>query len=684
MKAYGKTLFSVSLFFLLVLTLPAHSSTPALEVVTTEQVSQVISYDQTSGGDSDITEAIGVHGENRTGVSRTGVELQDTLIQGQLNISNVENVGNHTLSSVNVTINETDAVDSWFEVAKPDYLMYDSSVDMEEPQGASETTFVISELRANDSLIIGFNITDGTYDEPVNFTEAYSDWRVMTGRDVNISLNISNNFDEDVEIYDIEVFKTPQLYESTTEGVDYAFFTYHSLRGEDSDNADFFLDDYERTVLNWTPNGGILDSGEEIGVVFNSTAPVNVSLNLSDSDDWSSWMNMGNISAYFKANGSLSGLNIKNVTGRPTAAMMSATKERTDEDGGWNATSNITNIAESPLDYDLRQISLWATKIDEYEDPGDQSSWVGDTTLFATEYGEMSMTTANATWFTDINLSSGTSIDNYTMSFNYSYVPVVWMTADFYLLDDGNQIYTLSETIATQDDDYLYIEEIYVLLGGYLMKATKSFTPLETDDANRYQVNITLENIGEERTPELVTVFDMLPEDFNPITFSSEIEVSSREMTDSSSIIRISDTSGDIDRTLTGSDTSDFVLGSSDSGEIESGPYSGYWGYHIDLNAFEPGSDGDGLYDSDLSESEVLIRYKMEGNHSLASIENAYIVGIDPIRLEGASPSQSVASRLAMSGDSGERVILVMSLLLSISILLMTFIINRHDIGVKR
>jgi hypothetical protein len=493
----------------------------------------------------------------------------------------------------------------------------------------------------------------------------------LTGRDVNITLNVTNQFPEDVPIYDLQILKTPQTYQSEQGG--FTYFTYSNLRGEDLANANIFTDAESRTVLNWTPSGGLLNKNEHRQIVFNATAPVNISVNWSESDSWSSWMNMGNLSATFKINGSITGFEITNVTGVSTAARIAVSKERINESFYWNTSLNLTNTAVAPLDYELRQISLWATQANQYSNPGDISTWVNRTTRIATEYGALTNSYANATWFPRLNFSAGNTIDNYSISFNYSLVPVVWATADFVILDDGTQIISVNRTESNPEAPYLFIEEIYVLLGGYLMKVTKTFSSMESStSSNQYFVNITLENIGTEKTPDLVTVFDLLPADYNPLIWSSNASASRSNIT-TGSVIRISDKSGDIDRRLNGALISDFVMGSGNSGLITSGPYTGYWGYHVDLEAFEAPADGDGIYDPSLSTKEVLIRYKMEGNTSIARIENAYIVGVDPIRLEGASPSQSVASRLAISSTATEYIILLSALVLSVSMLIITF-----------
>ncbi len=674
----------VFVFFLSIIVSPfSYASTPALSVVSQEFVSQIVAYDQVIQVGDNYIEAPGDPGEVRNGTSRTGVELYDTRVSGLLNITNIETIGNQTISSINVSLDDTEFIDSWFLIPPtPEYAMLHSSVDMENPGAAPQTHFFIPELRAGDSILIGFNVSDGTYNEPLNFTEVYSGWRVFTGRSVNIDLNVTNRFQQNVPIHSIVIRKTPHFYPADNGGL--TSFRYDNLAGEDAANANIFTDSFSRTVIQWEPSGGTLLQNESRQITFDSWAPQNISLDWASEQDWAMWMNMGNLSAEFMILGSISGLQINNVTAVSTAALVSVSKERVNESFYWNATFNITNTALSPLDYELNQVTVWATKMNSYSNPGDFDSLVNDSTLIAPGFGTIHNTTVNATWFPRLNLSSGSTIDNYSIVFDYAYVPIVWMVADFTIFDDGHQIQKLNQSLSRPEDDYLFIEEIYVLFGGYLMKATKALTPLDSVEGHRYLVNITLENIGDENTPELVTMFDLIPKDFNPLSFTAEIPLGSREMTSFANVLRVSDRSGDIDRRVTGSSISDFVLGSQDTGEIGSGPYQGYWGYNIDFSSINAGSDGDGYYTSSLSESEILIRYKIYGNTSLARIENAYIVGVDPIRLEGASPSQSVASRLAIMSSNLELIILVSTLIFSLSMLTITLIVVKSSIEVEK
>ncbi|MFP4117340.1 MAG: hypothetical protein ACLFTR_00290 [Candidatus Woesearchaeota archaeon] len=677
MVDYCKKMLVGSLFLFLLFVGHAQAETDVLDVRISEYVSQVIAYDQVQGPlgaePGDLTEATGEDGENRTGVSRTGVDLYDTTIYGVINLTNVENIGNQTLVSVNTTINNTNNITELNFVSTPSYLdasTINVSVDMDDPGNPDNISIFIPELRANDTVLLNYTVEGTGVGEPLNFTEIYSFWRVMTGRDVNVTLNATNSFIDDIEIYDLVLTKRPFPYSDVYDGVSY--FNFTNLRGEDAANADISMvsngegEDYSR--LEWNASGGILSQGETRQIIFDATAPENLTspdVNWSLEDDWGMWMQMGNITADFKMNGSVSGLRLQDVVSVPTDVRTGVSKERVNESWYWNSTINLSHDAAAPVDYNLTEVTLWSTQQGEFSDPGNESTWVQDTNLTATDYGRFeTLRTANSTWELNLPWEYDTNIANYSILFNYSYVPVVWVDPSYKILDTPEQYFKLNESIS-EPDAYLFIEEIYVLLGGYLIRATKEVNPLmESDTANMYGINITLENIGTEQTPDLVTMFDMVPDGFEPLNFNTDA-IQPRNMTDDGSVVRVSDTQGSYQRLY----DSDYVIGASDTGEISSGPYDGYWGYNIDFSAINATSPGSGRYDPDYADKEVGIAYKIQGNHSLSRIENAYIVGVDPIRLEGASPSQSVASRLGIDSETMEYLVVIASLLVSITLL---------------
>ena len=495
----------ICLFLGIVLSSFAAADTDVLDVVVTEYVSQKIAYDQVFGplgADPDIlTEAVGEAGENRTGLSRTGVNLDDTAIYGVINITNVETLGNATVLAINITLNETQNITNLTLQSAPPYLTGASEVNLSvpwnNPGGVASINVFVPELRADDSVIINYTINGTGVGEPLNFTEEYSFWRVMTGQFVNVTLNVTNSFIDDVQIYDLELTKTPAPYPNVFGGSSY--FNYTNLRGEDSGNATIGFSSF--STLYWNASGRTLDQGETRQIIFDSWAPTNLTVNYSNTSDWAMWLQMGNITADFKLNGSVSGIRLTDIEALPSEVRTSVSKDRVNESWYWNASINLTNDAVAPIDYNLTEVTVWATKMDQSQDPGNLSTWINNTERYATDYPFSSGDYANATWELNLPWAQGIDFDNYSIMFNYSFVPIVWADASFLILDNGTQYFVLNET-RNVDDGYIFIEEIYVLLGGYLMKVTKHLTPLNlSNQANMYMVNVTLENIGTKQTP---------------------------------------------------------------------------------------------------------------------------------------------------------------------------------------
>jgi hypothetical protein len=652
------------ILFLVALALSQSSfaSTPALDVRVIEFVSEIIAYDQSLGEDNVTTESRAELGENRTGTSRTGITLHDMEIYGIINISNVETTGNTDIISINVTLNNTENITNITLQSAPagNYLVYNISTG-EQPDRESTISIFIASLQAGDTVLFNFTVNGtGEKGEPINFTEEYESWRVMSGRSINITLNVTNSLTENVLITDLEITKTPEQYDRIGGG--YVYFNYTDIAGEDSANAILYADGQSRSILAWNASNRDLTQGETRQITFKSWAPRNISVSWDD-EEWATWMSMGNLSASFKYNGSISGLRIQDVEATATAASFSVSKDRWNETH-WNSTLNISNEATAPLDYNVTYVSIWATQYQQYSDPANTATWVTNTNVSAFGFSDILGPYANASWTPGFNLSDGTSNDSFSIMFNYSLVPIVWTDVNFMILKDNNQIYKVNSTESLQDA-YLFIEEVYVLMGGYLVKATKTITPLSLATANNsYQVNVTIENIGSERTPNLVTMFDLLPKDFNPLIWSTDALATNRSVTDENEI-EISDSSG----SFTTLALSDMVLGYADSGEITGGEYDGYWGYYVDLVGLNATSDGDGMYDPSNATKEVSLHYKIAGNTTLASIENAYIVGVDPIRLDGASPSRSVASTIGLSSSTIEYAVIITSLLVSVALL---------------
>ncbi len=667
------TFFTFSLLFMLVLVTTVSSSVNVLDVTVIEYATSLSAYDQLTGNSSVVgliytPDAIGESGENHSWWSRDGVFLNTSTIVGKINITN--NQSNVVVNSINLTLVDTNNITDIYldNIPAGNYLQYNISTGIA-PVDEDNISVYISELRPGDSVVFNFTIKVGATVDPLNFTSYYDSWKMMTGKTMGVGLNVTNSFPTNVLISDLELYSNPGCMPSYNAGGE-SCFTFSNLGGLDASNAT--IDSSSgKTVIKWNASsvGGIgtpgtLTSGETAQLTFDVLAPNNLTHTWNDTSDWATWLNMGNWSASFTFNGSMSGLNIYDIDAVVTESFVEVAKRRVNETH-WNASLNLTNDAPTAIDYNVTKISIWATQFGEFSNPGDSTKWVANTDLIMSIGGSIAATTANSTWYPNLNLSQGESNLSYSIAFNYSQVPIVWADIEMSILEDAKQIAELGET-RSEPDGYLMIEEIYVLIGGYLLKSTKTIGAIEVPTTNNtYQVNVTLENVGVERTPEWITMFDLIPDKFMPLVYGTNAVSGTRDMT-INDIINISDENGNMVLLSTNPNT---VLGSADSGIINTGIYNGYWGYHLDLAGLNASSNGDGSYDAGSSESEVLISYKITGE-DLAHIENAYIVGIDPIRLDGANPSRNVASKLSiLDAINLEFVILFISLILSIILL---------------
>jgi len=170
----------ISLLILSIFATLVIADTDVLDVRITEYVSEVVAYDQVYGplgGSPDIlTEANMELGENRTGLSRTDVVLHDIIVYGWVNITNVETIGNMTLSSINVTFNNTYNITGIDVYSAPNYLspyasMINISVKRVNPGNPNNISIFIPELRAGDTVLINYTVIGTGVGEPLNFTE---------------------------------------------------------------------------------------------------------------------------------------------------------------------------------------------------------------------------------------------------------------------------------------------------------------------------------------------------------------------------------------------------------------------------------------------------------------------------------------------------------------------------------
>lgn len=588
-------LFTTLIFF----TGTAYAKKNSLNITMVERISQISSYDGST--------------ERNTGTSQTGVTLSAIQFNGTIVI---KNVGLDILSNVNITLNRTANLTSNFSVLyAPSYV----NLQYSRISPGANAWIYMRQLNVGSNVTLWYRANPTAFGEPINITESYSKNRIMLGSWINVTVNVTNSLHRPVNLYNVVLTKVPKLYYD--ENLVLTWFNYTSLSGPDSANARITYSG-GRPTLTWNASGKTLNQGESALIYFRATAPISLNVSYLGSNN-DAYVRIGNLSATFSFNGTASGLSIKNVNGTSQISI-AANKERVNATH-WRTSVNFTNIAKG-LDYNLTKISIWSTNTSATQVVPDNASIL--------------VPSSSSILYPRVAVANGSSYSTSPVTFAWTWVPIVWADANIKILDDGTQIKTLRSG-GDKTGGYVFVEEIYVMKG-YFIKATKRIVPYGAIRPNVYNVSIVIENIGTQKTPDLMTLFELVPPGFYNIILSTGATDNDRNVVDSENELRITNSTG----SLRYDAQSDLVLGLVNTGIISSGSsrYNNYSGFRVDLKALKPNSNGDGVYQStgQNASREIQILYQINGTGSLSRIQNVYVVGVDPVRLDGAQGSSSM------------------------------------------
>ncbi|ADC68952.1 conserved hypothetical protein [Methanocaldococcus sp. FS406-22] len=338
-------------------------------------------------------------------------------------------------------------------------------------------------------------------------------------------------------------------------------------------DGDYFKKDYNTSnlnAINWS-NITLNWSNDKATLVFNVLG----SYSYSERDNILAKYGFAKI--LFNYNGTNTNTSIKGVYASGCCAI-STSHGTTGEINIWKENATFKNNAKS-YSFNLTNLNIWAVNKSAYEfcwNPFNESIWIDG---------------SNYTVTPNIDIPPGGVWNSKTYNFTFSGVPIVWANCTFTV---SKKDYILLNETSQIGNSYIVIEEIYVV-GSYLVKVTKHIVP---NDDGTYDIYIVVENIGSEKTPEYVYVYDLVPKNFT---------VSDEWVNQSSMLI------------------------ASGSHTITTNPrynLSMWWALH----AIYPGADGDGSYTdwSEISANEtVVIHYKLNGTGEFYP-SDAFIVGIDP------------------------------------------------------
>jgi len=314
-----------------------------------------------------------------------------------------------------------------------------------------------------------------------------------------------------------------------------------------------------------------------------------------------------------------------------------------DNENSHNVTWHITPQVTSDLDiaYDVNKVTLWVTENLDPTNKTNPSETVYDWGLIENNY--------TGTPLQEINLTVGwvgaSWYFNYTDGINSTYPPpVVWMKPEWLITNSYSQIMNYT---STRNGNDLYIKYIYVI-HGYWLEIAKNISNIGED---QYQIDILVENIGNGWTPqyERVTVYDFVPNDF--IVWNMTIPCPSSQCTNLS----------------VGTAGTEFY-GESYRWDI---PYKGSMNSSLGPKV--------GPQATHISNYSWNVSYKVNGTGPYR-VTDLYVVGLDPLRVDGASVSPVIAVITGVQTYTKEIIyvgIVAFLIVVNVSNLIITNKINR-------
>jgi hypothetical protein len=361
----------------------------------------------------------------------------------------------------------------------------------------------IPELRPGNFSTYTYNVTCTNTDPPVNIESDYQntrhptiDKKVLAGFNWTVTQWAINNFYLDLNVTNINITMTAQVVTWNSTSSDFQLEYLYGL----GDYANVYGNGTSTSTWWWTPDGGQLDNGQSENITYIVSAPESVPFSaiymaILENITYDAAFLMSNLSLYQVNASAQINMSFQKRISQPSTNLFDH-----------NVTWEIRPAVSTPLNitFLLNKVTLWVTH-----------------DLNINNYTGLNQTIVGSP-IQEINISTGWGgvsdywYFNYTDGSNATYPPpIVWMKPE-YLLSYGNQqILNFSNTVSGND---LYMKYIYVV-NGYWLQIQKNITSLNED---QYRISTYVENIGNGWTPqyEKVTVYDFVPNNFNPYEWS--------------------------------------------------------------------------------------------------------------------------------------------------------------------
>jgi len=250
----------------------------------------------------------------------------------------------------------------------------------------------------------------------------------------------------------------------------------------------------------WAPNGGELEFNQTVNISYVMRAPFSVPFTATyrailESITYGVDFLISNLSLDYINGSSDINFSLEKRISQPADNAQS-------HNVTWEIRPKInTNLN---ITFDVNRVTLWVT---ENLDPANDTA--------STSWGALNVTYTGQP-MKEINITEEWGNSSYFWYFNYtdgansSYPPpIVWIKPEWLISNKFGQIVNYSSTQSGTD---LYIKYIYVI-HGYWLEVAKNITNIGEDS---YQVDIHVENIGNGWTPQFtyVTVYDFVPDEF--------------------------------------------------------------------------------------------------------------------------------------------------------------------------
>ncbi|MFW6013997.1 MAG: hypothetical protein ACOCZ6_01970 [Nanoarchaeota archaeon] len=505
----------------------------------------------------------------------------------------------------------------------------------------------VPELRSGNYTTFKYNISCDHAQPPVTIDTWYksneSDYpdvekKVLADDTWTITQQVLNDFYLEKNVTNINISMSTQgvTWNDTN---DTTFnFTFDDLIS-DGDYENVYGNGTSDKVWHWSPNGGVIEPYEALNISYNVRAPRSVPetatyLALIENITYDAPFAMSNLTVdEVNASARLNYSEEKRIH--------SPADDTRDGNVTWEARPEVTNPIN--ISYQLNSVSMWVTSGQDPNEDGEHRTGINKTYDNFSYPGEFPL---------ELNLTDVWSTEDSEISehfrFNFtdaSHPPVVWMKPEWLITNNYGQIKDFSRTV---DGKHSYLKYMYVIHGYWLM-IDQNITSVGED---QYKVETTVENIGTGWTPEneYVMIYDFVPDEFDAYDFSVTDHFENQSV---------------------GIPESEYH-GVSYSWSIP-------WDHHgYSLNSsLGPKRGSDNVSEDTYSWS---VSYYVNGTGEYR-VTDLYIVGLDPLKVDGASASPVIAVMSGLQSNSKEFIyagVVAFIIIVNVANLLMTRNINKR------